>query len=235
MKDQDEAEIDQEGDGTVAPSPRRRGRPSRANGATTRRRLLKAATSLFSAGGYEATSLRQIAGAADVDLATLKYHFGDKAGLYAEVYSSGHQAFIGVVSPVLERMTLIETREELRREIAALSHEVHDFIGGYLPFVRMVLYRFLEDSTEASGVEDELQVIAIGLIEGTFEALKARGIVRDIDSRAFVTLLITGFANWFVTAKVKPHWLGEPAIHSPEGRRRSEAFFIDLMDRMLLA
>lgn len=213
---------------------RRRGRPSRANGAATRRRLLKAATSLFSAGGYEATSLRQIAGAADVDLATLKYHFGDKPALYADVYSAGHEAFIEFIAPVMEAMTAIENQAELRAHIAHLSSRVHDFIDGHMPFVRMVLYRFLEDASETNAVEDELQVIAISMIEATFESLKEKGIIRPIDSRGFVTMLITGFAMWCVTARVRPHWIGDPHMGTPEGRRRSEAFFTDLMERVLL-
>lgn len=214
---------------------RRRGRPTRSNGALTRRKLLKVATAMFSAGGYEATSLRQIASAASVDLATLKYHFGDKPALYGEVYRVGHQAFFDAIAPALAGMATIETREALREQIALLSRVVHDFIDQYLPFVRMVLYRLLEGASEANEVEDELQVGAIGLIDATFEGLKERGIVRGIDSRAFVSLLVTGFAMWFVTARVKPHWLGEPQVWTLEGRRRSEEFFKSVMERMLLA
>lgn len=214
---------------------RRRGRPSRANGAATRRRLLKTATSMFSAGGYEATSLRQIAGAADVDLATLKYHFGDKPALYAEVYSAGHQAFIEFIAPIMESMAAIASRDELRAHIATLARGVHDFMEAQMTFVRMVLYRFLEDVSEANAAEDELQVVAIGMLEATFEGLKARGIIRPIDSRSFVTMMITGLSMYFVTARVRPHWLGDPDIRDEAGRARAVSFITDLMERALLA
>ena len=211
-----------------------RGRPRRSSAAVTQGRLLKAATSMFSAAGYEATRLRQIAGAADVDLATLKYHFGDKQSLYAQVYTTGHQAFIEFIEPIMMAMAEIETEVELREHIGLLSRRVHDFIDLHMPFVRMVLYRFLEDVSEANTAEDELQVIAISMIESTFERLKEKGIVREIDSRSLVTLLITGASMWFVTARVRPHWWGEPDILGSDGRARSEAFITDLIERALI-
>ena len=60
-------------------SPTRR---VRANGQYAREKILLAALGLFSKKGYAATSVRDVAGAADVNLAAISYHFGDKAGLY---------------------------------------------------------------------------------------------------------------------------------------------------------
>ncbi|WP_265447392.1 TetR family transcriptional regulator [Flexivirga meconopsidis] len=56
---------------------RRPGRPQ------TRERILDAAREAFLASGYERTSLRRIAAAAEVDVALLSYHFGSKQGLFA--------------------------------------------------------------------------------------------------------------------------------------------------------
>lgn len=52
---------------------------------TTAERLLAAATSLFAARGYDGTSVRAIAKAADANLNAVSYHFGGKPGLYAAV------------------------------------------------------------------------------------------------------------------------------------------------------
>ena len=51
----------------------------------TRTRILDAAESLFMAHGYEGTSMRQITGAASVNLASVNYHFGSKEQLIQEV------------------------------------------------------------------------------------------------------------------------------------------------------
>lgn len=54
-----------------------------AAGERTRERILEAALPLFAEHGYAGTSVRKVAGAAEVNVATLAYHFRDKAGLYA--------------------------------------------------------------------------------------------------------------------------------------------------------
>lgn len=52
----------------------------------TRVRILDAAESLFTEQGFEATTLRQITGAAGVNLAAVNYHFGSKEELIREVF-----------------------------------------------------------------------------------------------------------------------------------------------------
>ena len=59
----------------------------RADGAEARSRLLHAALYLFAEKGFSKTSTRDIAQAAGVNLAAIKYYFGDKAGLYRAVYT----------------------------------------------------------------------------------------------------------------------------------------------------
>lgn len=59
----------------------------RADGAEARSRLLHAALHLFAEKGFSKTSTRDIAQAAGVNLAAIKYYFGDKAGLYRAVYT----------------------------------------------------------------------------------------------------------------------------------------------------
>lgn len=50
-------------------------------------RILKAATLLFSERGFAETSLRTITGLADVNLASVNYHFGSKKDLIQAVFS----------------------------------------------------------------------------------------------------------------------------------------------------
>ena len=53
----------------------------------TRVRILDAAELLFTEQGFEATTMRQITGAAAVNLAAVNYHFGSKEALIREVFS----------------------------------------------------------------------------------------------------------------------------------------------------
>ena len=58
---------------------------SKANN-DTRERILDVAEGLFMQYGYEATSMRSITGAAEVNLAAVNYHFGSKEALLREVF-----------------------------------------------------------------------------------------------------------------------------------------------------
>jgi len=76
-------------------------------GTDSRRRILEAAGSLFSEGGYERTSLRAITRAANVNVAAVNYYFGSKEGL-----------ILAVIRERLEPMTRerFHLLDEVRRE-----------------------------------------------------------------------------------------------------------------------
>lgn len=58
----------------------------RIDGQEARSRLLDAALTLFANKGFAATSIREIAQSAQVNVSAISYYFGDKAGLYRAVY-----------------------------------------------------------------------------------------------------------------------------------------------------
>jgi AcrR family transcriptional regulator len=208
-------------------------RRTRANGRRTRRRLIDKAERLFAAQGYEATSLRQIAAAADVDASTVKYHFDDKSALFAVVYRRGHEAFLEHLSPMLDELDAVGSRAELRAVWDDFVVSMHDFIEENLAFVRLTLFRMLEESADVILVEEELQTVAIAQLEERFRRLVDRGIIEPIDPRGVVVFLVSSFTMWHVTARTKKSWLGSPSIDTEAGRARSESFFIDSIERML--
>lgn len=73
--------------GAMTTQSTRRRRPTgrRAGDSGTRDAILDAARDLFAAAGYDGTSVRAIAGAADVDPALIRHFFGDKDTLFATV------------------------------------------------------------------------------------------------------------------------------------------------------
>jgi len=64
----------------------REARGHRSDGLEARNRLLDAALVLFGEKGFAKTSTREIALAAQVNIAAISYYFGDKAGLYRAVF-----------------------------------------------------------------------------------------------------------------------------------------------------
>lgn len=68
---------------SVLPDPK----PLRSDGIEARTRLLDAALVLFADHGFSKTSTRDIAEAAQANVASIRYYFGDKAGLYRAVFN----------------------------------------------------------------------------------------------------------------------------------------------------
>jgi TetR/AcrR family transcriptional regulator, regulator of cefoperazone and chloramphenicol sensitivity len=62
-------------------------KPLRSDGIEARTRLLDAALILFADHGFAKTSTRDIAQAAQANVASIRYYFGDKAGLYQAVFN----------------------------------------------------------------------------------------------------------------------------------------------------
>ena len=80
-------------------------RKQRADGARTRERILAEALPLFAARGFAGTSVRQVAAAAEVNVATLAYHFSDKQGLYDAVVSIRNWHAQPYESKVIDQVT----------------------------------------------------------------------------------------------------------------------------------
>ena len=62
-------------------------KPVRSDGQQARLRLLDAGLTLFADKGFANTSTRELAQAAQVNVAAISYYFGDKEGLYRAVYT----------------------------------------------------------------------------------------------------------------------------------------------------
>lgn len=210
--------------------PRKR---RRADGIATRQRVLEVATSLFASGGYSGTSLRQIAAAAGIDIATLKYHFDDKPNLFAQVYQQGHERFLVALAPILNQIEGARTREDVRQIARSIVVIMQNFVEQDLDFVRLTLFRLLEDNQEVIVEEESLQTLALSVMEQRFEVLVERGVMPPIDTRALVAFLVSSFATWQVTARVKTSWVGDPSIDTPRGKARSERFLITAIERLL--
>jgi AcrR family transcriptional regulator len=69
-----------------AAPPLERQRAARSDGEQSRIRLLHAGLRLFAQQGFAKTSTREIAEAANTNVAAISYYFGDKAGLYRAVF-----------------------------------------------------------------------------------------------------------------------------------------------------
>lgn len=89
--------------------------------ATTRARLLEAGRELFAAHGYGAVSTQAVVEAAGVTRGALYHQFGDKAGLFAEVYEEVER---GLVAAITDRIASAAPADQL----AAMRVGAHLFL-----------------------------------------------------------------------------------------------------------
>ncbi|MCG8293244.1 TetR/AcrR family transcriptional regulator [Pseudomonas entomophila] len=93
-------------------------REPRKDGEATRARILEAAGELFAASGFAESSNKAVAARAEVDLASINYHFGSRNGLYLAVLDEARRRFLDITNlqriiqapqPAIEKLrTLIE-------------------------------------------------------------------------------------------------------------------------------
>ncbi len=69
---------------------------TRADGDLTRQKILHAAGDLFAQFGFADTTNKAIAAKAQVDLASINYHFGNRAGLYQQTLVCAHRQIINI-------------------------------------------------------------------------------------------------------------------------------------------
>lgn len=107
----------------------------------TKEMILKVATALFAAQGYDATSVQQIAAAAGVAKATPSYFFSSKEGLWRAVLEVQNRAAIEVAPRALERLTVGVTAEA---RVHALVDVYFEFLAQHPDFFRLIQWSELQ-------------------------------------------------------------------------------------------
>jgi len=124
------------------------GRRSRADGERTRERILEAALPLFARHGYAGASIRAIAKAAGVNVATLAYHFEDKDGLYLTVVQRLHEDLSAEVPEVAIGSSPAATVESIVRTGYA-------FVMAHRQHIRLLMRNVLDEGGHRDVVMDK--------------------------------------------------------------------------------
>jgi len=105
----------------------RRGRPKESDaGVTARGRLLDAAESLFAERGFYGVTTRQVANAADVDVALIYYHFASKSSLFDGVFERRAGPLVAARSQSLRAYVAGTTQNTVEGAVAAFINPMID-------------------------------------------------------------------------------------------------------------
>ena len=185
-------------------------RRQRADGAEARQHLLHTALKLFAEKGFSKTSTRQIALAANANIASISYYFGDKAGLYRAAFTEP-MACAGSDSALFDQPDF------------NLQESLQAFIGNFLApmkqgeLVRQCTRLHFREMLEPTGLwADEIN----NDIKPSHAALVAMlgrhlGITRADDALHRLAFSIVGlplqlFISRDVVESIRPELIGQP-------------------------
>jgi len=126
-------------------------------------RLLEAAEDHFGDHGFAGASLRSICQAAGVNLASVKYYFGDKEGLYIATVKHAHQC-TGTIQPETKFPHDSPPREQLQAFISIVAHQM---CAPARPSAMKLMMREMADPGKAAHivVQEFIQPMAFALRE----------------------------------------------------------------------
>lgn len=103
----------------------------RADGETTRARILEAAGEIFAAAGFAETTNKAVAARAEVDLASINYHFGSRDGLYQAALVEAHHRVVNFENLQRLAQSALPATEKLRLVIDQLVQKATDSTGDW--------------------------------------------------------------------------------------------------------
>ena len=132
---------------------------TRSDGEQTRDRILSVALPLFADHGYAGTSVRTIAAAAGVNVATLAYHFNDKEGLYLTVVQHLHEQLAPNLPEVPAQI------DDPRALLASLVATGWGFVREHQSHVRLLVRHVLDHGELPQVILDRWSQPAIAAAE----------------------------------------------------------------------
>ncbi|MER5999770.1 TetR/AcrR family transcriptional regulator [Nonomuraea angiospora] len=189
--------------------------------------ILRTATRLFAALGYDGTSTEQIAEAAGLDTAALSAHFPTKRRLYLTVMEEAHRVLSEVI--VARADELRDTPPERRPEA------LHRFVDGYIDLCAehpevpaLWMHRWLSDASDI----DLEPLNAQPLTQRAIDSIDAIAKPADADAQ-FTTYTMIWCIHGFTLSGVLDGTGQRRNTDDPRTLRRFRAHMHQLLDRAL--
>jgi AcrR family transcriptional regulator len=186
------------------------------DGIETRIKIAEAAIALFTSQGFRATSVRQIANKAGVNLALISYHFGGKKGLMEELVTSFFEGYIRRIEIVYHTSSASTVKESFME----ITETLLSFQQKNLPLARFVYREMTMDST----LTRELMSTYLLKEKYFLQTLFERGMKKKEFRRLSVDYLTIQFKDMLMQPFLHPLYLAEVYHISAENEEFSNKY-----------
>ncbi|MFI6298467.1 TetR/AcrR family transcriptional regulator [Nonomuraea sp. NPDC050790] len=135
--------------------------------------IVKVATQLFAALGYDGTSTRQIADAAGLNIATVNYHVGGKRELYLTVMERAHTAERAALEASLARLSGADPVDAIHR----LVDDYLDFCVEHPEVPALWMHRWLSDASDLTDLERQYVRPLVDAVTRALEPAVTAGVI----------------------------------------------------------
>jgi AcrR family transcriptional regulator len=146
----------------------------------TASRIIEVATDFFARQGYHGTSMRDVAQAAGISIATLYYYAQNKDDLYRQVFQRQYREESELIGGILQEADENVVRDPLalRRLLYRLMDALIDRSARNPDIVRLWTLRWLEKPEKTEDIEAEYSVPLYRMVEHLLSQAQAAGLIR---------------------------------------------------------
>ena len=171
-------------------------KPAPRDGAAFRQSIRRTALDVFSTYGFDATSMRQIAAAAGMDVGHLSYYYPAKEALWRDVLMECSHDFEHHVESALAAAIGRKTAAE---RAAIVLPSLLGFMADNPKLSRLMMQEFSIHSSRHDWVVDTMAKRVFLRLQPLFDDLGSEGLLVDIDPTAAYFALIAGAVAFFAS------------------------------------
>lgn len=174
--------------------------------------LLKQALTSFAGKGYEGSSIRQIADAAEVNYQAIVYHFGNKEQLWLQTAQYG---FNNLMQSLKFPPGTLEGLDDRQKFEIALRGSIYSALQNS-EIYRMLMREAMKQSDRFKKVFDEFISGGSQYIHKMFEEGQKAGIVRNDLPLDYLVSIFFGAAYWRIAAPYESEYETGLSLDDPE-------------------
>lgn len=210
------------------------------SGESSRERILRVATELFGAHGFDAVTTRTIAAAAGLNVATVAHHTGSKAQLYEAVFARLHEHEAAMLEGLLSGVTPLDVADPVRVRVllGGLVDAYVDVLAAEPAMAGLWSRRWLERPVASgspqgrdAGLEDRFARPLFDRVESLLRAAQAAGSIPELDVHLTVKSVVWITYGYFTGGLVEAH--ATLSVTDAEQVERLRAFVHRVVDGLL--